>query len=281
MKVWVAGASGMLGQAVMSALKEQECVGSDRDDVDVTEVGQMADWVSMHGVTHLVNCTGFTKVDAAEKYPGLAHAVNAQAVESMGRLGVKVIHFSTDYIFDGNSSQPYVETDRAAPLNVYGMSKLRGEQRLLKVAPDSCVIRSAWMYGAGEHFVRAMIEQMQMRESVRVVVDHVGCPTSAEDVAQAVLQLLDRSGVWNVVNEGCATRLEWVEAIRDEMGKRGMDLVCQRVDPARSSEFVSLAHRPKYSALSIEKLKGAGIVMRGWKEALESYMEQEVACLIP
>lgn len=274
MKVWIAG-QGILGVALRRALEQRgiKHVVSSREDVDILSEEAMRLWVLQQRPTHLINCSGFKDVNRAEKDPALAHAMNAQAVESMGRLGIKVMHFSTNHVFDGRSSSPYEESDPTHPLSVYGMTKLRGEQRLLSLNPSACVVRTAWLYGlGGDDFVSRMIVKMKTQKSVKVVVDQMGTPSFADDVAEAAIDLLDKSGVWHVVNQGVASRLEWVNAIREQI-----DGVCEKLEPARSREFATCAERPKYSVLSTRKLSNAGIELRSWQEALVDYFQQKFA----
>ena len=274
MKVWVIG-QGILGKAFKRGLKLRgiDHIVSSHDSIDIRDHKAMLTWVLKHRPTHLVNCSGFKDVNRAEKNPALAHAMNAQAVESMGCLGLKVMHFSTNHVFDGRSLKPYEESDLAHPLSVYGMTKLRGEHRLLALDSSACVIRTSWLYGlGGDDFVSRMIEKIKVQKSVRVVVDQMGTPSFADDVAEAAIGLLDKSGIWHVVNQGLASRLEWTEAIRKQTGG-----ICEELVPARSREFATCAERPKYSVLSTKKLSNAGIELRSWQDALADYFQQKFA----
>lgn len=272
MKVWIAGQNGLLGQACKKALEGIETVGTSRDDLDMRDRDAMRSFVELTEPTHLINCTGFTGVDLAENNKEAAHTINAQAVEEMGKLGIKVLHFSTDYVFGGTKRSPYSIHDTPAPLSVYGMTKLRGEQRLLDVNPKACVVRTAWLFGHGRsNFVTQMMELMQKNKEIRVVEDQVGSPCYADDIAKAAIGLLDAHGLHHVVNSGSASRLGWARAIHQQMQKRGMEFICEDIKPAQSREFLSDARRPAYSVLD-------GINLRRWEEALECYMDQEVLC---
>lgn len=252
MKVWVAGCRGMLGQAFVDAdLKTS--------DLDVTDFEAMQRFVDKEQPTHLINCTAFTDVDGAEKNKAQAFAVNAQAVENMGRLGIKVIHFSTDYVFDGKKGEPYSERDKPCPINVYGESKLEGEKRLLDIAPNSLVIRISWLYGdPKKDFIGKMARQMALKGEISVVDDQVGRVTFSEDVVSWVSALMGESGIWHGANMGTLTRYEWMKALFPD----GI------VKPVKSETFSTPAQRPKYSVLSTQKLEKKGVIPRDWKEVL-------------
>ncbi|MCP5492160.1 MAG: dTDP-4-dehydrorhamnose reductase [Chlamydiales bacterium] len=272
MKVWIAGQNGLLGQACRKALKGELCVGTSRVDLDMTDRKAVRRFVDEHEPTHLINCSGFTGVDLAEYNKEAAHAINAQAVEEMGKLGIKVLHFSTDYVFGGTKRSPHSIHDTPAPLSVYGMTKLRGEQRLLDVNPKACVVRTAWLFGHGRpNFVSQMMELMQKNKVVRVIEDQIGSPCYADDIAEAAVGLLNAHGLHHVVNSGVASRLDWAKSVHEQMLKRGMECMCEQIEPAQSREFLSDARRPAYSALD-------GINLRHWKKALECFMEQEALC---
>lgn len=272
MKVWVSGQNGLLGRACRKALEGKPFVGTSRRDLDMTDPEAMQRFVDEHQPTHLINCSGFAGVDLAENAKEEAHAVNSQAVEEMGKLGLQVLHFSTDYIFGGTKRSPYSIKDKPAPLSVYGMTKLRGEQRLLGVNPKACIVRTGWLFGHGRgHFVTQMMELMQKSKVVRVVADQVGSPSYADDIAKTAIDLLDTQGLHHVVNSGSASRLEWAKAIHEYMLSRGMECACEKIEPAQSREFLSDARRPAYSVL-------AGLNLRPWQEALECYLDQEVLC---
>ncbi len=275
MKIWIAGQNGLLGQACARALIGHDVVGTSRTDLDMTDPMALRAFVAEHKPSHLINCSGFTGVDKAEYAKETAHAINAQAVEQMGKLGVKVLHFSTGYVFGGTAKEPYCPGDTPAPLSVYGMTKLRGEERLLAVDPKACVIRTAWIFGHGKaNFITEMMEKMQSAEVLRVVADQVSSPSYADDIAKAMVALLDSSGVHHVVNTGCASRLEWAKAILDEMEKRGIEHCCKEILPAQSREFLSDARRPAYSVLA----NSPGVEMRPWRDAMQAYLDQEVLC---
>ncbi len=258
MKLWITGADGLLGSAMVKACDELGLSFVGSTDVDIRDERAMQAFADEHGPTHLINCAGYTAVDKAEEEQELAYAVNCDAVEKMGRLRVKVVHFSTDYVFDGMRETPYTEEDMPNPLSVYGKSKLGGEQRLLEVAPGSCVIRISWLFdNRAPCFLTKMQELVSSGKPVKVVTDQVGRPSYANDVANATLQLLDQSGIWHFANYGAVSRHAWIQSVTG-----------QEIGKALSADFASLAKRPAYSVLSTEKIEQFGVSIRPWQKCV-------------
>ncbi|HPE85019.1 MAG TPA: dTDP-4-dehydrorhamnose reductase [Chlamydiales bacterium] len=256
MKIWMTGAKGLLGRAMIKACHGLDFVAT--GDVDITDLDAMKRFVERHTPTHLINCAAYTNVDGAESEPELAKAVNTYAVAQMGKLGVKVVHFSTDFVFDGQKNAPYTEEDEPNPLSVYGRTKLEGERQLLCYAPESCVIRISWLFDLeGPCFLTKMRQLIQSEKSVKVVTDQIGRPTFASDAASVCLQLMDQSGIWHFANKGIVSRYDWIK-----------QAVGGPVEKAVSADFITPAVRPLYSALDTGKIETLGVKIRPWQECV-------------
>ncbi len=258
--LWIIGKDGMLGRAFCRILKEKNIpfIATSKGEVDITHPVVDFDFDTA------VNCSGYTAVDHAEKQPQLAHAINIEGVEALARLGKKVIHFSTDYVFDGSQGTPYSEKDFTRPLSVYGQSKRTGEERLLKLSPESLVIRTSWLFGReGRNFVLTMRELMKERDELQIVADQVGRPTFCDDLVHATLELLDESGIIHFANSGVTTWYEFAQEIGKEVNYSG-------VKPISSAQYDAAAKRPHYSVLDTAKVEALlGKTPRHWKEALK------------
>lgn len=224
----------------------------------------------------VINCAGYTAVDRAEREPELAKAVNAAGAqvvaEASREAGSNLVHVSTDYVFDGLAQRPYKEDDPAAPVNLYGRSKLEGEQRVLAAHPMACVVRSAWLFGPGRaSFVDKLLALARQGAPLRVVTDQVGSPTYTHDLAPVLLELGRRGvrGVIHAVNLGQASRYELARQALDMAGLN-KDLV----QPALSRDFNLPAQRPAYSVLDGRRLaRLRGGPMPTWLDALQRYLE--------
>ncbi len=278
MKVWVTGAEGILGSALQKALRGKNIpfVASARRHADVTDGESIEAFYRRKGpFTHLIHCAAYTKVDRAESEPEEAWIVNAQAPEELGRLaareGMRMLHISTDYVFDGISSTPYTETDLLKPASIYGKTKAEGEARLLNVLPDACIIRTSWLFGPiGRNFVSTMLDLMRSREMVRVVSDQRGRPTYAPDLAEALIDALDWKGVYHIANTGQTSWYAFALAIRASARSKGILLSCYSVEPISSIEFDAVAPRPRFSVLDTTKAdRERGKPLRFWKESLK------------
>ncbi len=277
MKVWVTGANGLLGTALKQALFEKGIpfVGSSKSQADATDLVSMDQFYRKWGpFTHLVHCAAYTQVDLAESHPEEARQVNDLSPAIIGSLAseyhFRVIHISTDYVFDGQSDCPYLETDRIAPQTVYGRTKAEGEKHLLTAQPDACIIRSSWLFGmGGKSFVSTMLELMQKREEISVVIDQIGRPTFAPDLAEVIILALDWSGIYHAANSDETSRYEFAGTIRSEALALGWPIVCQNIRPVRTCEYGAAAQRPLYSVLDTQKIeKMLGLPLRSWREGL-------------
>ena len=250
-RIAVLGAGGMLGHDLMTVLASEHTIGFARDQIDITNAPELTD--ALEGFDVVVNAAAYTKVDDAQSEADLAFAINAEGALNIAQACAmrqqRLIHVSTDYVFDGGATSPYTEDHPRNPASVYGASKARGEEHVVQTMPDSAIIvRTAWLYGeGGNNFVKTMLSLAQSRETVSVVTDQIGQPTWSRDLAHMIGALIDspvRSGVFHGTNAGQAS---WFDFARVIFHKAGLD--DGRVLPTTSAEFVRPAPRPAWSVL--------------------------------
>jgi dTDP-4-dehydrorhamnose reductase len=269
----ITGAGGMLGQDLQQALAGRDVTALTRADLDITDPDAVTAAVAGHDV--VVNAAAYTKVDDAESDEDAAFAVNARGPEVLARAtaaaGARLVHVSTDYVFDGNGTAPYAEDEPTDPIGAYGRTKAAGEAAVLANAPDSSyVVRAAWLYGAGgPNFAKTMIRLAGSHETVSVVTDQIGQPTWTGDLARQMVAMLDAdapAGIYHGTNAGQGSWLDFTKAIFTEVG-----LDPERVLPTDSAAFVRPAPRPAYSVLGHDGWARAGMApMRDWREALHA-----------
>lgn len=275
----VLGAGGQVGRAVVAAAAAsgRRCDGFSRADLDITDTAALTRAIAGAGV--VVNCAALTSVDESERNPGLAYAVNAEAVASMARAcrdaGVPLLHLSTDYVFDGAGERPWRESDRPAPINVYGASKLAGEQALALIWPRHLILRISWVFGAkGRNFVRAMVDLARRRDTLRIVSDQFGRPTPADSCADAILTLavacvapaFDAWGIYHFAGEPAVSRLEFVRAIF-------ADRPDIRLEPVASRDVGDIAPRPRNAVLDCALIRERfAIAQPAWRTSLPAVL---------
>jgi dTDP-4-dehydrorhamnose reductase len=264
------GATGMLGQAVAAALAargmrhalvEKDRLDLCRDETIATGIGP--------GARVVINCTGWTNVDLAEAHEAEATVINGSGVgklaERCKQLGAVLVHYSTDYVFAGEASQPYKVDEPHAPLNAYGRSKAVGERLLAESGAEHLLIRTSWVYAPwGKNFVRTILGAARKRPTLRVVSDQLGRPSSAEQLAETTLGLLDAGGrgTFHGTDGGQCT---WFEFARAAIAEAGIEC---RVDPCGSDEYPSPARRPSYSVLDLSRTDALIGPRRSWQESL-------------
>jgi dTDP-4-dehydrorhamnose reductase len=272
-RVVITGANGQLGRALSRALGKCEISLLDLPAFELTEpsCGRLILDAAPDVVVH---AGAYTDVDAAEREPERAMAVNAEGTarvaEAAKQAGARLLYVSTDYVFDGRQTTPYREEDRPSPVNAYGRSKLAGEQEASRRCDHALIIRTAWLYGReGRNFVKTILALADERPVLRVVADQRGCPTSAEDLAGAIKVLLGRPlhGILHVTNEGSCSWFEFAAEIVRLAGKPA------RIEPVTTGQAGRPAPRPAYSVLSGDQRRRLGIVMPHWKEALSRYLD--------
>jgi len=271
----VTGSGGQLGTALRRSLAARgepfRAFDSELDVADEAALAAALDEAPAPQI--LVNAAAFTHVDRCEREPEQAERVNALAPGLLARLtrarGIRLVHVSTDYVFDGRARRPYREDDPPAPESVYGRSKLAGERAVHEAAPDALVVRTSWVFGAGRHFVAAILEQGReaaagRRGPLRVVDDQRGRPTSAWDLAEGLLALVERgaTGVYHLANRGEASWWDVARAALEHVG-----LADVQVDRVATAELDLAAPRPAWSVLDLARAEGLGVRMRPWLAA--------------
>lgn len=284
--ILITGAHGQLGNAIQYAATGHEnnfqFFFTDVSTLDITNLDAIDKFIKSNNIKYIVNCAAYTAVDKAEEDIELCYKLNRDAVVNLGiaatNNGAKVIHISTDYVFDGTNTKPYVETDAVCPKSVYGKSKEEGEAGLMKACPDSIIIRTAWLYSIfGNNFVKTMIKLGNERDTINVVADQTGTPTNAADLAQAIIKILDfseanefKAGIYHYSNEGVTTWYDFTVAIHQEAG-----ITTCKVNPITTAEYPTKASRPQYSVLDKSKIKATfNLTIPSWQESLKNCISE-------
>lgn len=272
-KILVTGANGQLGTELQKLLPN--AIFADIDVLDITDVEAVRKFVTDNQIDTIVNCAAYTAVDKAEDDIELAQKINEYGPRNLALSGAKIVHISTDYVFDGTNHKPYLPEDEANPVSVYGKTKRAGELAVLDNAKVAVVIRTAWLYSAhGNNFVKTIRRLGAEKESLNVVADQTGSPTYAGDLAQAIVTILPQmnetnKGIYHYTNEGVCS---WYDFATEIMNLSG--LACE-VKPIPSSAYPTKATRPFYSVLSKEKIKNVfNIEIPHWKESLVKCLKQ-------
>lgn len=286
-QILLIGKDGQLGQELqpfLAPLGEVKSVG--RDSLDLANPEAIAKIVADHQPDLIINAAAYTAVDKAESERELAIAINGTApgilAKEAQQIGATLIHVSTDYVFDGTQSHPYLETDQTQPLGAYGQSKLAGEQAILKTEANAAIIRTAWVYGVGGkgNFVKTMLRLGAEREELRVVCDQVGSPTWTGDLAVAIVQLSDKihsetAGIYHYTNSGVTSWYDFAVAIFEEAKHLGFPLKIQRVVPISTAEYPTPARRPAYSVLNTQKISAIlGTYPPHWRQSLRKMLSE-------
>jgi dTDP-4-dehydrorhamnose reductase len=258
MKVLVLGGGGQVGRAVAKAAPVQhQAIAAARTEVNITDGGAVARTLSESGADWVVNAAAYTAVDLAEDQPEEARAINDTAVgilaQAAARAGSRLLHLSTDFVFDGRSSRAYMPNDATHPLSVYGSSKLGGEIQALRGGCEAVVLRTAWVYAAaGRNFVLTMLRLMREREQVSVVSDQIGAPTWATGLGRAIWDLIDArapAGLYDWTDLGVASWYDFAVAIQEEALTRGLLARVAAIVPIATAQYPTRAERPAFSVL--------------------------------
>lgn len=271
--ILITGANGQLGRELSFMLPG--AVLTDKDDLDITNERVVKYWVDKNHIDTIINCAAYTAVDKAEEDVKLATKINVDGPRNLAKSGAKIIHISTDYVFDGMSHMPYQPWEATHPVSVYGRTKLAGETAVLDNAKNpAIIIRTAWLYSPyGNNFVKTM-RRLGTEKTVSVVADQVGTPTYAYDLAAAIVQILPQmtqknSGIYHFTNEGVCS---WYDFAHEIM--KLSDLKCE-VIPIPSSAYPTRAKRPFYSVLDKTKIKNTfDIKTRHWSDALRDCLQR-------
>lgn len=275
--ILITGANGQLGREMHKVLDNDifaNAIYTDIDELDITDAQAINNCLTSNNVDYIVNCAAYTAVDAAESNVELCTKLNVEAptllAQAAHKHGAKLVHISTDYVFDGTNCRPYREDDPVCPTSVYGSTKADGERHIIDVAPESIIIRTAWLYSPhGKNFVKTMLALGRDKEQLRVVCDQVGTPTFALDLASVIKTFIDceqwHPGIYHFSNEGVISWYDFTLAIHRIAG-----ITSCHVLPCLSKDYPTPASRPHYSVLDKSKIKATlGIEIPHWEESLE------------
>lgn len=278
MKILVTGSNGQLGSEFreLSEKSTDEFIFTTQSDLDIADQKQIKSYFKKHRFDVILNCAAYTAVDKAEDEEDLAYRINhlglKYLVEACKTYHIKLIHFSTDYVFNGVNHKPYTEIDEVSPESIYGKSKFAGEREMLKADISGLVIRTSWLYSKfGQNFVKSMLKLGESRDHLNVVFDQIGTPTNAADLAKATLKCLSMTDKWkkgveiyHFSNEGVAS---WYDFASEIFEKHKLDC---HVTPILSKEYPTKAKRPHFSVLDKSKFKmDFDHEIRHWKQALK------------
>lgn len=280
MKVLVTGANGQLGYDVVKELQKQniECYGATRKDFDIVDFKATEEFITNYMPDAVIHCAAYTAVDKAEDEQGLCYLVNASATENIAeickKINAKMLYASTDYVFDGTKNGFYEVDDEPNPINVYGKTKLLGEQTVQRILDKYFIVRISWVFGEhGNNFVRTMLRLGKERKEISVVADQYGSPTYTANLAQLLVEMIqtEKYGIYHATNEGVCT---WAEFAEEIFKIAGMNV---KVNPITTAEYPTKAKRPMNSRLSKKSLIINNFkTLDNWQNAVENYISEEI-----
>jgi len=286
MRVLITGSNGQLGSEIKELASEYEnlqCVFKDLPELDICDAEVLNTFIIDQHINAVINCAGYTAVDKAEEEALIAQKVNSEGVLSLAnalkKVDGKLIHISTDYVFDGNHSQPYKESDPVSPVGVYGKTKRAGELAVLNSSIDAIVIRTSWLYSMyGNNFVKTMLRIGNNKKSIQVVSDQLGTPTYAKDLAKTCLDILSDAGSTNISkkgslyhysNEGVTSWYDFATAIME------ISNIDSKVIPIETKDYPTLTKRPMYSVLDKSKIKSDfKVTIPHWRDSLANCIKK-------
>ena len=277
MKIIITGAQGQLGQELVKQLDkkyEYDVIKTDRDTLDITNIENVNTFILDQNPDVVINCAAHTAVDLCETDIENAYKINAIGPRNLAivceKIGAKLVQVSTDYVFDGNGTRPYREDDITCPNSVYGTSKLMGENLVREFCSKYFIVRTAWLYGEGNNFVRTMLKLSETNSELNVVNDQIGSPTSTVDLAKAIIDLIHTEH-YGIYHGTCEGQCSWYDFAKKIFEIKNIDI---KVNPVTSDEFKRPAPRPKYSVLDNFMLKLVGLnSFREWEDSLEEYLK--------
>jgi dTDP-4-dehydrorhamnose reductase len=281
--ILVTGANGQVGnefRVLAEKYPQYNFLFAGREDFAIEDFTAVKKYFAANTINFCVNCAAYTAVDKAETEKENAFLINTAAAGNLAAVcaahNTQFIHISTDYVFDGTGTQPYKETNATNPIGVYGQSKLKGEELVLQNNPAAIIIRTSWVYSSfGNNFVKTMLRLMKERESINVVDDQLGCPTYAADLANAIMQIINKCAtlnlqysIFNYCNQGTISWYDFAVAIKELTKSNCM------VNPIPTSQYPTPAKRPQYSVLDTALIKNTFCVaIPEWKESLEKCLQ--------
>lgn len=277
-RIWIPGAKGFVGAALREIAPKPLLTSG--HELDIADLEHVSAFAKEHKPTHIINCAAFSQVDPAETKREEAYRANAMGPETLGivaqEIGAKLLHISTDYVFPGTKKTPLKETDPVDPCNYYGFTKLEGEKKLQAINPDACILRTSWVFGkGGKNFVTKLFELLQTKEELKLVSDQFGRFTYAPDLAQVLIAMMDRSGLYQFANAGVTSKYEFARACREEMEALGFPIKCRTIEPVSYTAFPAPAKRPAYSAFDTSKIERTlHIKPRPWRTCMQEYLHE-------
>jgi dTDP-4-dehydrorhamnose reductase len=286
MKVLITGSNGQLGSEIkelVSEFENLECIFKDLPELDICDIDMLTTIIINQHINAVINCAAYTSVDQSEENPEIAEQVNVKGVlnlvNALEKVNGKLIHISTDYVFDGNHSQPYKESDSVSPIGVYGETKRAGELAVLNSSIDAIVIRTSWLYSYyGNNFVKTMLRLGNEKESINVVFDQIGTPTYAKDLAKTCMNILIDAGSTNISkkgslyhfsNEGVTSWYDFATAIME------ISNIDCKVVPIETKDYPTQAIRPLYSVLDKYKIKSDfKVTIPHWRDSLVNCLKK-------
>lgn len=280
--ILVTGSNGQLGSEIRELSSGAEnFFFTDIDELDITDINAIESFCKQHSIKVIINCAAYTAVDKAESEIELADKINHLAVKHLAKVSkeqqIKLIHVSTDYVFNGTNYRPYIESNEPNPQSIYGSTKLAGENEITELSPEGAVIiRTSWVYSSfGNNFVKTMLRLGAERDSLNVIFDQIGTPTYAKDLAEAILKIVDskkknkKPELYHFSNEGVAS---WYDFAREIMELKKLNCY---VYPIETKDYPTPAKRPHYSLLNKTKIKQEfGIEIPHWKTSLKNCLEK-------
>ncbi len=277
MKLWIPGVNGLVGSAL--AKRVPDALGTGHAEVDIGDAEAVRAFLKQNpAITHIVNCAAFSMVDLSESRREESHLANALGPENLAKgakeIGAKLVHLSTDYVFPGDLHRPLREEDPVGPCNYYGLTKWEGEERVRKILPSACILRTSWIFGdGGKNFVAKLLQMLSEPNEIRLTDDHWGRPTYAPDLAEVILRMANKSGTYHFANAVVATKYGFGLAMREEAAKMGFPIAAKAILAVPGSAFPSPCKRPVYSAFDTGKIeRELGIEIRPWREGLKEFL---------
>ena len=279
MKIVIAGARGQLGTELINQLKNVEgmdVIPTDRDELNIIDIDSVNKFLLNNKPDVVINCAAHTAVDLCETDVENAYKINAIGPRNLAivceKIGAKLVQVSTDYVFDGNGNRPYREDDLTCPNSIYGTSKLMGENFVKDFCSKYFIVRTAWLYGEGNNFVRTMVKLAETNKELNVVNDQFGSPTSTVDLAKAIINLISTEH-YGTYHGTCEGQSSWYDFAKKIFEIKNIDI---KVNPVTSEEFKRPAPRPAYSVLDNFMFKLVNLnSFRNWEESLKEYLDKE------
>ena len=283
-QVLVTGANGQLGKCIKDASNHYSNIQftfTSKEELDITNLRKVADFFKSNTFDYCINAAAYTNVEKAESEEETAFLVNAEAVKNLAETcaahKTTLLHVSTDYVFDGTNTQPYLETDSTNPINVYGASKRKGEEAVINHCEQYFIVRTSWLYSQyGHNFFNSMIKYAEQGKPLTITTEQTGTPTNANDLAEALLQIIatkaDKYGVYHFSNSGKATWYDFAKEILETTG------LIKKTKLAQTDYYRTFAKRPAYSVLNTNKIESAlSIKPVNWKNSLKTVLSKRIA----